>query len=241
MPRPGMTVLNVPLSTTSSECEDVFFKFYASSLDTFSETSCIREEQFVCTSQIVRRYLVELRQEDLHSIENQLKDFKVKVRKGKGDADFDIYGNKEGLARVKQKLDALINNTVSEAFEVKQPGLRNYFESGKGDLLVKSVEKDQNCAIEVQKNFGQRRDELHTQAAVDDSVLSGIDDDLDDVSGDSENEEAAVSGGDGSVLVMTQGQKISWRPGTIETEKVGKEKLLIQMYLTECFSLSPIS
>ncbi|KAL9963045.1 hypothetical protein ACROYT_G032208 [Oculina patagonica] len=193
-------------------------------LTTFLETNCIREEQFICTSQIVRRYLAELRQQDLRSIEKELKGFEVKIKKGKGNDDFDISGNKEGLIRVRKKLDALIRNTESETFEVKQPGLRKYFESEKGDRLVKSVEKDQDCAIQVQKNFGQRRDGMRTQAAAEDSASLGSDaedeDDDDDVSdGDDDDDEAAVSGTDSSILVMTQGQKISWKPGNIATEK----------------------
>ena len=189
-------------------------------LNNFLETNCIREEQFICTSQIVRRYLVELRQEDLRSIENQLKDFEVKVKKGKGDDDFDISGNKEGLTRVRKKLDVLIRNIESKTFQVKQPGIRKYFDSGKGDRLVKSVEKDQDCAIQVQKDFDQRREGLRSQAAAEDSASSGSDADDNDVSDDDDEEEAAGSGDDGSVLVMTQGQKISWKTGSIETQKV---------------------
>ncbi|KAJ7351800.1 hypothetical protein OS493_035525 [Desmophyllum pertusum] len=104
-------------------------------LNIFLESNCIREEQFTCTSKIVRRYLAELCQEDLRSIENQLKDCEVKIQKGKGDDDFDISGNKEGLARVRKKLDALADGTVSKTFDVKQPGLRKYFDSGKENAL----------------------------------------------------------------------------------------------------------
>jgi len=128
-------------------------------LNTFLENNCIREEQFVCSSPIVRKYLDEFLQEDLRSIENQLKDFEVKIKKGKGDDDFDISGNRKSLTDVKRQLDALEEDTVSKHFDVKQPGLRRYFDSGKGDRLVKLVEKDQNCAIQVQMNFGQSLDE----------------------------------------------------------------------------------
>ena len=192
-------------------------------LSTFLESNCIRDERFVCSSQIFRRYLAELRQQDLRSIENQLKDFEVKIKKGKGDDDFDISGNKEGLIRARRKLDALIKDTASETFDVKQPGLRKYFESGKGDRLVKSVEKDHSCAIQVQKNFGQRRDDSRSQAAAVDSASSGSDDNDSDVD-DGDEDDAAVSGPDAFTLVMTQGHKISWRPGNIETEKVCEEQ-----------------
>ena len=123
-------------------------------LNTFLENNCIKEESFVCTSDIMRRYLIELRQEDLRTIENQLTDFVVSIKKGKDDDDFIISGYIEGLNRVKQKINALIDTTELETFEEKQPGLRKYFDSGKGDQLVKLVEKDQDCAIKVQKNIG---------------------------------------------------------------------------------------
>ncbi|XP_020630978.1 poly [ADP-ribose] polymerase 14-like [Orbicella faveolata] len=187
-------------------------------LNTFLESNCIRNERFVCSSQIVRRYVAELCQEDLRSIENQLKDFEVKINKGKGDDDFDISGNKEGLIRARKKLGALIKDTASETFDVKQPGLRKFFDSGKGDRLVKSVEKDHSCAIQV-KNFGQRWDDSRSQAAAVDSASSGSDDDDSDVD-DEGDDDAAVSDSDASTLVMTQGHKISWKPGNIEMEKV---------------------
>ena len=193
-------------------------------LNSFLESNCIRDERFECPSQIVRRYLAELRQEELRSIENQLKDFEVKINKGKGNDEFVISGNKEGLIRARKKLDALMKDTASETFEVKQPGLRKFFDSGKGDSLVNSVEKDHSCAIQVQKNFGQARDDLRSQTAAVDSASSGSDDVDSDVD-DDEEDVATASGSDASTLMMTQGHhKISWKPGNIETEKVSIEQ-----------------
>ena len=190
-------------------------------LNTFLETNCncTRREQFICNSQIVRRYIAEHRQEDLRTIENQLKDFEVKISNGKGDDDFDISGNQEGLTRVRQKLDALIKDTDSQTFQVKQPGLRTYFDSGEGDRLVKSVEKDQDCLIQVQKYFG-----LCTQAGAE-SFSSGSKESASSGS-DADANEASVSVAAGSALNMTQGQKLSWRTGNIETEKVSSEQLV---------------
>ena len=192
------------------------------------ESDSIREEQFICSSPIVRGYLYECRQEDLRSIESQLKYFKVKINKGKGNDDFDISGNKEGLIRARRKLDCLMKDTTSETFDVKQPGLRKFFDSGKGDRLVKSVEKDHNCAIQVQKNFGQRWDDLRSL----DSASSGSGDDDSDV--DDDEDVTAVSGSDVFTLVMTHGQhKISWRPGNIETEKVSVEADCLSLFCTQ--------
>ena len=193
-------------------------------LNTFLENNCIREERFWCRSDIMRRYLLELRQEDLHTIENQLKDFVVSIKKGDDDDDFIISGNIGGLDRVGKKLDALIDSTELKTFEVKQPGLRKYFESGKGDQLVKSVEKDKDCAIKVQKNLGRggRDEELRVESVSDASTSSGDSDD--DVGGD----HATTTGTDSSTLVIAQRHRVSWKPGNIGAEKVGLKLLFLK-------------
>ena len=186
-------------------------------LNTFLENNCIREERFVCTSDIMRRYLLEPRQEDLRTIENQLKDFVVSIKKGKDDDDFVISGNTEGLKRVGKKIKALMISTDFKTFEVKQPGLRKFFDGGKGDRLVKSVEKEQDCAIKVQKSFGRggQDEELHLEGVSNDSTSSGDRDD------DVEDEHATTAGTDPSTLVIAQRHRVSWKPGKIEAEKVG--------------------
>ena len=186
-------------------------------LNTFLENNCIKEESFVCTSDIMRRYLIELRQEDLRTIENQLTDFVVSIKKGKDDDDFIISGYIEGLNRVKQKINALIDTTELETFEEKQPGLRKYFDSGKGDQLVKLVEKDQDCAIKVQKNIGPggRDEELRVESVSNTSTSSGDSDD------DAENDHNSTTGTALSTLVIAQRHRVSWKPGNIEAEKVG--------------------
>ena len=186
-------------------------------LNAFLKNNRIEEERFVCGSDIMRRYLLELRQEDLRTIENQLKDFVVSIKKGKDNDDFVISGNTEGLKRVGKKIDALMNSTDFKTFEVKQPGLRNFFDGGKGDRLVKSVEKEQDCAIKVQKSFGRggQDEELHLEGVSNDSTSSGDRDD------DVEDEHATTAGTDPSTLVIAQRHRVSWKPGKIEAEKVG--------------------
>ena len=194
-------------------------------LNTFLENNCIREERFLCTSDFMRRYLLELRQEDLHTIENQLKDFVVSIKKGKDDDDFVISGNREGLKRVGKKLDALMDSTELKTFEVKQPGLRKYFDSGKGDQLVKSVEKDQDCAIEVKKKLGGggRDEELRLETVSDASTSSGDSDD------DAEDDHPTISETDSSTLVIAQRHRVCWKPGDIGAEKVGLTLISIHM------------
>ena len=186
-------------------------------LNTFLKNNRIEEERFVCGSDIMRRYLLELRQEDLRTIENQLKDFVVSIKKGKDNDDFVISGNTEGLKRVGKKIKALMISTDFKTFEVKQPGLRKFFDGGKGDRLVKSVEKEQDCAIKVQKSFGRggQDEELHLEGVSNDSTSSGDRDD------DVEDEHATTAGTDPSTLVIAQRHRVSWKPGKIEAEKVG--------------------
>ena len=180
-------------------------------LNNFLENDCIREERFLCPSDFMRRYLLELRQGDLRTIENQLKDFVVSIKKGKDDDDFVISGNREGLKRAGKKLDALMDSTELKTFEVKQPGLRKYFDSGKGYQLVKLVGKDQDCAIEVKKNLGSEGNASHIFDA---STSPGHSDDND------EDDHPTTIGTDSSTLVIAQRHRVSWRPGNIGAEKV---------------------
>ena len=180
-------------------------------LNNFLENDCIREERFLCPSDFMRRYLLELRQGDLRTIENQLKDFVVSIKKGKDDDDFIISGNREGLKRVGKELDALIDSTEFKTIEVKQPGLRKYFDSGKGYQLVKLVGKDQDCAIEVKKNLGSEGNASHIFDA---STSPGHSDD------DDEDDHPTTIGTDSSTLVIAQRHRVSWRPGNIGAEKV---------------------
>ena len=180
-------------------------------LNTFLKNNRIEEERFVCGSDIMRRYLLELRQEDLRTIENQLKDFVVSIKKGKDNDDFVISGNRDGLKRVGKKLDALMDSTEFKTFEVKQPGLRKYFDSGKGYQLVKLVGKDQDCAIEVKKNLGSEGNASHIFDA---STSPGHSDDND------EDDHPTTIGTDSSTLVIAQRHRVSWRPGNIGAEKV---------------------
>ena len=175
-----------------------------------------------CSSKLVRKYLSELRQDDLSSIEVQLR-HEVKIQTGKGDDDFVIWGNKEGIKRAKSKLEALEHSTECETLKVKQPGLRNFFASGNGDLLVSSVEKNQKKdemptvteAIAKPGNEDSDDDDDHDGAAYDD------DDDIAEVGDkDEENMNNIVTSTDSSTLVTGSGHKISWRPGNIKTQQV---------------------
>ena len=228
-------------------------------LSAFLENNCIRQERFVCSSDIVRGYLIELRHEDLSRIEDSLKGFTVKIETGKDGNKFEISGTNEGLKRAKEEIAALVKNIKSETFVVKQAGLLKFFDSGKGDRLVKSVGKEYCCTIQVQKNFVQKDKNLRSESVSEDdddhadsddedhsSDNYGDDDDEDDDNDDSgcsggggdgdeaaaavATDKASASGTDALSLVTVHGHKISWKPGYIETEKVN-------VLLCDCFVL----
>ena len=157
-------------------------------LTTCLDTNCIREEQMKCSSKLVRKYLSELRQDDLSSTEVQLR-HEVKIQTGKGDDDFVIWGNKEGIKRAKSMLEALADSTECEILNVKQPGLRNFFASGNGDLLVSSVEKNHACVIHIQK-----KDEMPT---VTEAIAKPGNEDSDDDDDDDDDDDY-----DGAELMM---------------------------------------
>ena len=178
-------------------------------LTTYLDDNCIREEQMKCSSKLVRKYLSELRQDDLSSIEVQLKDFEVKIQTGRGDDEFVIGGNKEGIKRAKRKLQDLADSTECEIFDVKQPGLKKLFASGNGETLVATVAKDHACVIQVQKQF-----DVQTPVKKSDSS----NDDYDD--SEEEDMAAAASSAVPSTFVMGSGHKISWKSGNIVAQQV---------------------
>ena len=203
-------------------CEDVMETM--KELNAYLENNCILEERFVCPSKLTRRYLLEIRQDDLHSIEAQLTDFEVKIQNRGCDADLVISGKKEGLEYAKKKLNDLLVKTAFERFDVEQLGLRKFFASGRGDRLVKSVEQDHACVIDVQRSFDKKQGNIHTQeteAAVRYCAARGVYQKKNNGDDEGDKEDNGFS-----TLVTPNGQTISWKTGNIEMEKVVTSSLI---------------
>ena len=104
----------------------------------------------------------------------------------------------------------------AKTVEVKQPGLRKFYASGKGDRLEKSIERNHGCVIHVEKSFDM--DQVSDPGA-EEALKSDA-----QTSSDKFDEPAIkaidVSGTDRSALVTATGHQISWRPGIIEKENV---------------------
>ena len=191
-------------------------------LQEFLDENCKREEEFTCPSQVMKRYLTELRLQDIHSLEEKLQSFDVKVQEGKGEQTLTIFGKREGLKQAKQLLKTLIDGAVSSKFDVEQPGLEKYFTGDREDRLVKSVEKEQQCVVQVKRNFRQVRVDAAAATSNDDSTDSDDGDDYDVADHD-----------DGmSAWVSPHGHKVSWKPGDIATEKVSCILTLISPHVS---------
>ena len=180
-------------------------------LTAFLENNRVRQERFKCPSELIRKYLSERRQDDLCLIESQLASSEVKIENGKCEDEFTISGSKEGLDRVREKLQSFVADVSCKMVEVKQPGLRKFYASGKGDRLEKSIEKNHACVIHIEKSFdsGQVGDP-GAEAALESDAQTSSD----------ESDESAIIEIDRSALVTAAGHQISWRPGIIEKEKV---------------------
>ena len=192
-------------------------------LQEFLDENCKREEEFTCPSEIMKRYLTELCKHDIQSVEKKLQSFDIKVQEGKSAHTFTISGKREGLKQAKQTLKTLIDGAVSSKFDVEQPGLKKYFTGDRGDRLVKSVEKEQQCVVEVKCNFRQERLDTAAATSNDDSTDSDNDDNYD------------VADDGMSDWVSPHGHRVSWKPGNIATEKVSSILTLISPHVS-CFS-----
>ena len=108
---------------------------------------------------------------------------------------------------------------------MKQLGLRKFFASGRGDRLVKSVEQDHACVIHVQTSFDKKQGDMLTQeteAAMGYCAARGVDENKNSADDKSDKEDNGSS-----ALVMPNGQKISWKAGYIEMEKVITSLLVV--------------
>ena len=160
--------------------------------------------------------------DDLRLIVTQLANSWVKIAEnGKVEEDFVFSGNKVGIERA---LNTIVAGVTCKTIDIKQPGLRKFYASGKGDLLEKTIEKNYECAIHVQKSFDSKREEGKVQGTQAGSNSTSSDDDDEPVtSGDDDNDdewEAVVSETDRSSFATEAGHQVSWRAGIIEAEKV---------------------
>ena len=164
-------------------------------VEIFVNENRVREREFKCLSSM-RRFLVEQGKDETKLIEQKLKQFRVKIKKSNREEDLVIEGTKEGLARAHKMLALLTNklNDFKESFQIQQPGLRKFLTSGGGDQLVRSVERDQECVVDVKHKF--KKEEKDSGASDDEVTVAG------------------------SSTLVVGSCKISWKTGDITKEQV---------------------
>lgn len=93
------------------------------------------------------RFLFEICMESIKEIKDELKDSFVEVDKKAG--GLQISGTKEGIQRGKEKLKDLIADAYEEEIKIEKPGMKRFFQDGQGAKLIKVVETEHKCVVEV--------------------------------------------------------------------------------------------
>ena len=131
----------------------------AQKLQTFLDINSIEQDEYVCPSSDILEYVIRYREEDLRNMESVLGEFDVHYSGHGEDLRIYISGRRKGLEQSKKYLDNLISSIVVATPEGSHPGFRRYFErDGRGDRWVRTIEREQNCLIRVEKNFYLKQD-----------------------------------------------------------------------------------
>ena len=162
-------------------------------LSAFLEDNYIKQEDYVCISDLMRKYIGEFRENNLRSIEDQLKEFYVSIKNGERPEHFEISGKREGLKRARKKLDHLTNDIALHAFDIEQPGLLKYLDTKEGRCLVKSVEKEQDCVIGFKENLCRESETESTASTGEEEMTIEEGNEYDDeINHDSDNNNDSV-------------------------------------------------
>ena len=209
-------------------------------IETFVDENTVRKEEFKCHKSM-RRFLIEQRKDEIKSIQQKLEQFQIKIEACDREEDLVIAGTKEGLARAHKMLALLTTklNVFKESFQIKQPGLCKFLTKGRGDQLVRSVERDQECVVDVKHNFKKETEESAAAAeSSDDEDQESDDDDVD--SDDDVTIYGTTAGGvtvAGPSTLVVGSCKISWKTGDITKEQVRRFIVLIRVvyFIVLCF------
>ena len=194
---------------------------------TFLDANTVRRETFT-TDKLILRYLNNYRKHDLSSVESSLKQFSVKVTAGNDEGNLIISGTKEGLEKTRTHLHRLTTSVVADVHEVKQSGVRRLFQKWNGESLVRSVEKEHSCIIQVEQKFDSDAHKKGLSSPVRSISPKAL---------SSDEEEATVSSPQtlyknvsglsvktrSNEITITTAEKktISWKVGDITKERVG--------------------
>ena len=182
-------------------------------VEEFLEENTVRKTQFICASRAMKRFLQEQRRDDIEKIKEDLKEFQVEIKQGASTNDFAIKGTNEGLKQASNKLQSLTSeqNIFATKFQIQQPGLREFTRGGKAAQLIRGVERDHECVVEMKSKFSKINDRKADPRPI---SVEEDDDSDDDAAYDH------VTTDDQSALTVGNCQ-ISWKAGDITREHVG--------------------
>ena len=160
-----------------------------------------KEGEFRFDSPVYQRLFHEFHKEEITKLEESLSTYSVKITCD-GNGDLFFTGTAEGLAEVKDKLNAFQDEIKEKTFNICLPGMRSFLAKNKGEL-VGNVEREHKCVIEIHETSEGQRD--------------GEDDSDDTSSPTTDNEDFDE---DDETFLTPEGKKIIWKRGNIEEEEV---------------------
>lgn len=108
-------------------------------------------ERFSCSNIGLKRYLIENKKVELKSIlGNAQNDLSINVNTSEiSSKDFEIYGDADSIKRSTKELNDLCRSILTRSTEVRQAGITTNFLSKDGAGILKSVEQEHHCTIEL--------------------------------------------------------------------------------------------
>ncbi|KAK3739754.1 hypothetical protein QZH41_013603 [Actinostola sp. cb2023] len=191
---------------------------------TFLDQNSVGTENFSCQDNGVRRYLLENMKDELSNIASALSQFSVDVKAAEKNNEFVISGSRTGVDRARNALHVLEGSITMKTTTIQQPGLNNFVARGGVDRLVKAVEMEHRCTIELQAQKPKTRSASSSSDESDHGgAASGyygspatVQASLDASSSDeSDDDNTGISLTSGSSSVTYGNIRVSWKQGDI--------------------------
>ena len=117
------------------------------------------ETQHISCPNGVMRYLLEQRKEAMHSVKRNLAKINVKIKKGHTSNSLKVTSTNRPLVELPQELKEMMSHIAEETVKTNQPGVQKFFTYGTGVHVLKSLEKEHRCVIEVECHADVRVDQ----------------------------------------------------------------------------------
>ena len=160
-----------------------------------------------------KKFLMEQRKFEVESIENELKKFHIQIEKGLRDENFEITGKSRGVELAREKLETLASKVSKKTISIDQPGILKLILHGKAKAIVRSVEREHQCAVVVEQKVTCEADGAPAEQRQGDPPHDFHPDDV--------TRRNAADANDGGTLTTTIRKcRISWRAEELTKEEV---------------------